>query len=126
MLGFGPAPAYVEHKPYENLINHYFQKYVAPIEKPEEQREMDQMKRFVREQVQLANHRVDQAAARQQGRDAGAPRESVRGFWSASPQSTLLPYAERQSSASRGRGGAGPTRCLPQDGLREPAKQGRQ
>lgn len=83
MLGFGPAPSYVERKPYENLINHYFAKFVAPLSRPEERREMDEMKRFVRNQVALANQRGDAEAAaeaRRQGSAAGLRGRDMRLF----------------------------------------------
>jgi len=84
MLGFGPAPSYVERKPWENLVNHYFKRYVEPLAKPEERREMDAMKRFVRNQVALANQRGDAeaaAAARRQGAAAGLKGRDMRLFY---------------------------------------------
>jgi hypothetical protein len=83
MLGLGPAPSYVERKPYENLINHYYTRFVEPLTKPEERREMDTMKRFVRNQVALANQRGDAEAAaeaRRQGLAAGLKGREMRLF----------------------------------------------
>lgn len=75
IMGFGPAPAYVERSTFENLVRSRYQTFVAPGKKPYAKEDADNQVRQAKDQLRLALQRGDAGAAteaRKQAREAGA------------------------------------------------------
>lgn len=75
ILGFGPAPAYVERTAMENHINHLYQKYEAADKKPYESRDDSEKLRQAKIKLRRALLNGDTEAAREArllAKEAGA------------------------------------------------------
>jgi hypothetical protein len=74
LMGFGPAPAYVEKTPVQNRINYLYQEHVAPVSRPEEEGANTPERMRVRSQILRARQNQDMAAlqdAYKAGREIG-------------------------------------------------------
>jgi hypothetical protein len=80
MLGFGPAPAYVERSKLDNRIRHLHSEFVAPKKKPRDQQAADEERRVAKLELRRALRDGDVAAAkaaRDRAIAAGSSRESL-------------------------------------------------
>jgi hypothetical protein len=74
ILGFGPAPGYVEKSAVQNRIGYLYQQHVAPASKPHADEENSQEKMAVRMAIMIAKRDRDaslMAQARERGRAIG-------------------------------------------------------
>jgi hypothetical protein len=74
LLGFGPAPAYVEKTGIQNRIAYLYSQHVAPVSKPHSDEENSVQKMAVRTAIMIAKRDKDQqllAEARERGRSIG-------------------------------------------------------
>jgi hypothetical protein len=74
VLGFGPAPAYVEKSPIQNRISYLYREHVAPTSRPEEQAQGTEEKMAVRSAILIAKRDHDSKAlqdAYQRGKALG-------------------------------------------------------
>jgi hypothetical protein len=62
LLGFGPAPAYVEKSAIQNRIEYLYDEHVAPASQPEENGENTEQKMAVRSAILIAKRDHDSAA----------------------------------------------------------------
>lgn len=77
LLGFGPAPAYVEKTPIQNRIAYLYDQHVAPASKPEAAGENTETKMAVRQAILIARRDHDSAALQKayaRGKEAGLPQ----------------------------------------------------
>jgi hypothetical protein len=80
LLGFGPAPKYVEKDAVQNRIQQLFKDHVAPASKTYEDRQTFQQKMAARSAIQIARRDKDPEALREAikaGRAAGMTDKSM-------------------------------------------------
>ena len=78
LLGFNPAPAYVEKSAIQNRIGYLYDEHVAPSSKPEIEGEKFQAKMSARTAIMVARQNKDSAAlneAYQRGKEAGLSQD---------------------------------------------------
>jgi hypothetical protein len=81
LLGFGPAPRYVEKDAMQNRIQQLFKDHVAPASKTYEDRQTFQEKMAARTAIQIARRDKDPEALRaaiKMGREAGMTDKSMQ------------------------------------------------
>ena len=74
MLGFGPAPAYVEKSAIQNRINYLYGQHVAPSSRPHQDEDNTAEKMAIRSAIMIAKRDKDSdmlALARERGRAIG-------------------------------------------------------